>query len=637
MQRETSQTSSGRPWGSLGALVGWVGARGGVLSALALSAHVALVLRFLPLRTVLSSDPILETDYAHHYDSVATTVAAWSGSGRHWAYDPSFCAGYPAGTLFDVDVKLLEVVSFGLSRLGVPVPTAFNLLILGFFLGAPLLLLAACRVSGGSWGVTALVTGSGVLLWHGDPMLVNYNAQGMCSFIFAVYWALFTASILERYLREGGAGLWAALTVAVAVGMHVHILYPFVLFAPALALYAQALRGLPARRHALLAAALVLALAANAWWIATLIRFYPYRTLTRYGAPARWSDLGAVLAQLRSRPILLALAGASGLWLARARYRAVAWAGLASLAWFFFLSDLSARVPVISTLEPERFRVALAVFAAVGVCLGLSAAMDHDRVRRLPSLVAIPAGLAGLALAGWLPLPYGPRLQRFRSGREDYAPLVAWIEQSTSRDARVALMDRSPGFFSPTRLKHYVARDFIGGPFSQMNMLHNYANFNRVRFFQKHIGELTALDVAGYAETYNIRWILGGSDESCAKLASFPEVLESAARFDLVERARDVAWGIFAREAHHPVCAFVVRQASTYFLQGSGTVEAGLNRIAVHGASPGGVALKLHWMGSLATDPPLPIRRREVKGSPIGFIEVDNGDTADFVITNTYR
>jgi hypothetical protein len=171
----------------------------------------------------------------------------------------------------------------------------------------------------------------------------------------------------------------------------------------------------------------------------------------------------------------------------------------------------------------------------------------------------------------------------------------------------------------------------------QMNMVYNYASFTRARFFQTRIGELTASDVAEHAEAYNIRWILGASEESCARLARFPEVLESAARFDILERARDVAWGIFPREAHHVVCAFVVKQASTYFLEGSGTVETSLDRIAVRGASPGRVALKLHWMDSLEADPPLPIRRRDVKGSPIGFIEVDNGDTADFVIRNAPR
>jgi hypothetical protein len=311
--------------------------------------------------------------------------------------------------------------------------------------------------------------------------------------------------------------------------------------------------------------------------------------------------------------------------------------GLASLAWFFFLSDAGDRVPVIKTLEPGRFRIALVVFAAVGLGLGRAEAHAGERRRRIPALVAIPAILAGLVLVGWIFVPLTPRLHRFESGRDDYAPLVAWIEGHTTRDARIAIMDRSPGFYSPSRLKHYVDRDFIGGPFSQMNMSYSYATFNKVRFFRKRIGELTTGDVARYADEYNIQWILTGSDESCKRLGQLSPVVDEVARFDLVDRARDVAWGLFPREARYPICAFAVRRTPSYFLQGSGTVEAGLNRIAVHGAGPGRVVLKYHWMDTLAVDPPLPIKRHAMDDSPIGFIEVENGDTTEFVIRNAYR
>ena len=62
-----------------------------------------------------------------------------------------------------------------------------------------------------------------------------------------------------------------------------------------------------------------------------------------------------------------------------------------------------------------------------------------------------------------------------------------------------------------------------------------------------------------------------------------------------------------------------------------------MNRLTIRDASAGRIVLKYHWLPTLRSDPPLPMRAYAVLDDPVGFIEVDNGAVQDFVIYNGYR
>jgi hypothetical protein len=49
------------------------------------------------------------------------------------------------------------------------------------------------------------------------------------------------------------------------------------------------------------------------------------------------------------------------------------------------------------------------------------------------------------------------------------------------------------------------------------------------------------------------------------------------------------------------------------------------------------VVLKYHWLETLRTDPPLKISKYPVEGDEVGYLEIDNRNTSDFVIYNSYR
>lgn len=603
--------------------------------------HLLLVFLYLPPGRVFSGEPILVRDYAHHYHQVSSVVATLAAEGRHWAYDPSFCAGYPLGTLFDLDMKLFEVASYALTRLGLGLAPAFNGLILLCFLAVPLLLWSACRNFALSRGATALVLLTGVLLWHSHWLILTFNGSGMCAFVLATYWTLLVASLFDRLLRDPGAAVYLAFLAALGAGLLVHVTMPVLLAAPLGVLYARRFRRTPFTWHALVWIAVLAAAAANGWWISTVMRFARHRVETLFMAAPTLSDLIGSFLRFESPDLLLALLGLWGYSAIRGEHRAFAVTGLVSVACYWLLANLSRGIPVLGSLEPGRFAIPAAVFAMIGLAAGV-ASYAQKHAGRVDLRAPVPIVLVLLFFAGATMSPRSMLEPSFRSSEEAFSPITRWVQQHTTREARVAFLDDSPGFLTGARLRFHVDREVIGGPFSQMNLEHSYASFTPYRFFDRRLAELTAEDLARYADLYNIRWLVTSTDEACLTFSLLSPVAVRVDRLTVRGTGRWPSSGSpFARyrqgKGAYGVCFFELNRDADFFLQGSGRVDATLNRIAVEDATPGTVVLKYHWLETLATNPPLPIREHPVAGSPIGFIAVDNGSVRDFVVYNAYR
>ncbi len=604
--------------------------------------HAVLVFLFISPRLVFSAEPILSSDYAHHFHQVASVVEALAGAGRHWALDFSFCAGYPVGALFDVDMKLVEILAFVLTRLGVALPLAYNCLILLFFLAPPVLLFASCRNFRLPPDATILVMAAGVLLWHSDLNLVGFNAYGMFAFVFAVYWTILTVSIFHRFIERPGAASTAALAAALALGLHAHITMPLLAAPPMLTLYVLSFRKMSPAGHGLAVLAASLALALNAWWIATVAQFLPFRVATTFWAAPSISSLIEVLLYFGSPELVLGLLGVWGYSLHRTSARVVSLMGMASIAGYFFLANMAGGVvPWFNSLEPRRFTVALAVFSVVGVALGAARLLSGRRLGRMSYRTGFPVLLILLFYFGNLLAPRSTG--RFHGEQEFLQPLVEWIRENTTREARIAFLDDSPGSLTGAKLRYFVDRELVGGPFSQMNLKHSYASFTPYRFFDKRLAELTEDDFGRYADRYNIRWLVTSTDQACAIFSVFSATAALVERMTLQSEEK---WGSEAlspferyrsRKGEFPICIFELEREPSFFLHGSGRAAATLNRIAVTEASPGRVVLKYHWSDTMAVSPVLPIREHRVPGAPIGFIEIDNGTTTEFVVYNSYR
>ncbi len=603
--------------------------------------HLVLVLFYLSPSRVFSPEPILRMDYAHHFHQVATVVEAMTTEGRHWAYDPSFCAGYPAGTLFDVDMKLFELLAYLLTRLGVGLGLAYNCLILLFFLAMPAVLWRSCRNFELTPAGTVAALFTGVLFWHSYRIILVFNSSGV-SFVFASYWALLTASVLYRLLKRPRASTYVWLAAALALGLAIHITMPILLAGPVAAVYFSRWRRVSLGQNAILALLVAAATAANAWWIATVVRFYPMRVVTAFWEGPRISDLLASFVDFETPDLILAALGLWGFLALRATHRGFAAAGLVSVAYFYALANLTAGVPWLNTLEVGRFAVPFGIFAMLGLSVATAEGVAKLQLGELAARASPPVVLISLLFAAQLLAPRSLIDDGFSSAGKAFAPLVGWLEENTSRDARIAYLDDSPGPATGAKLRYYLDRELIGGPFSQLNMVHSYASFTPYRFFDVPLLEVTRDDLARYAERFNVKWLIATTDETCAMFSAMAPVATRVGRFS-PGRVSDTggAFSPFKRfwqeRGRLRFCIFEIDRRADYFLEGSGEVTARLNRIEVRGASTGGVVLKYHWLDALAVEPSLPLHEHRIEGQPVGFIAVDNGETADFVVYNSYR
>jgi hypothetical protein len=259
-----------------------------------------------------------------------------------------------------------------------------------------------------------------------------------------------------------------------------------------------------------------------------------------------------------------------------------------------------------------------------GLTLGTSEALRGFALRRLDLERALPVALVLVMLAA----PYlSPVWIRVGPPSEPgvvahLGRLAEWLREHTTRTARIAFCERSPGPYSGAKLRFHLERELIGGPFFDSNLAHGSVNF----LWNSYLGpggptEIDADTFLRRSSLYNVGWVVS-SDHSVSQALRHlaPEIVHMA-----------------SIEGPEPLEVFEIRREHDYFLEGSGKASARLNEIQLEDVSPGGVVLKYHWLETFVTDPPLAIERHEVPGDPVGFIRVHNSNVSAFRIRNSYE
>jgi hypothetical protein len=82
---------------------------------------------FFPARHLFDARPIITADHAVHYEQCLRSRAVFWQTFRLDCYNPYFMAGYPAGTVFDVDMKGAELFT---ALIPIHTATALKLFIL---------------------------------------------------------------------------------------------------------------------------------------------------------------------------------------------------------------------------------------------------------------------------------------------------------------------------------------------------------------------------------------------------------------------------------------------------------------------------------------------------------------------------
>ena len=572
---------------------------------------------------VFGNAPLHYTDYATHYAAVEA-VSHFLSRGQLWGYSPYFLAGFAEGTLFDIDNKGVELASYWLSRAGLSLPLAFNVVMLGLMALAPFAIYTAARVLRLPAATAGLAQWMMLAIWYGDGA-VRWMWQGsILAFAAAALGSLVVAAAFWRWASGGAGRGWWSVLLWFGLGPVLFWLHAEVFVTLAVGLGVGLLlfgRRWTRRAWLVLLGWVVFVIIVNWPWLSPNLQFL--YTL----APT--TDLQGGLGQLRydlTAPhviLRLAVLGAAGAGL---------WAGLRAGRWWW---------------GPVAFCAAVWLgLAYLGGYVGLGALQPYRLM--LPAL-----GLATLPAADWLatawarsprgaalgiliiagaaaPALYAARPQHLRQADgtpSDYLGGAQPAEQAVCRtlagfdleSGRVLTNDWRLGAWLPACSRAQV----IGGPYSLVWTKFNHANADWERIFGELVAMLTPTDLTAVLTQYNVHWVVVNT--------GFPN-WENLADWNQQHP------GLLQQTATHgPFEILVVLDPADWFFEGGGGLQAEYNRIAIRGATPGGVQIKYHWIASLRTDPALPIRPVMLGGDPIPFIEVQNGTVPDFDILQTYR
>ncbi len=586
-------------------------------------------------------------DYAlqYYYGRLGSRLLAESGSSA--GYDPSFMAGYPKMGLYYPSSKPFELALFAFP--GAEPALVFNRTVFALLASTPLLAWGAAalfRLAPAEQLVVVALAGVPHLLVP-SAGLANPNARaqaasfyaileagGMAAFVFAASLALLVVALLARFLARGGAANALALGAAAPLLLAMHPTAGVLVAVPALVLYASALRRLPRWRHAALWGLGIWSVAANSFWLRGLWLYGHYAALGDFysaGGEAHFAPPGGLWAPLRVAipspwPLSLAppLGGLAGLalWWREGR-RDLLRVFAPQIAFFFALAFYGAPLG-LSLLGPARLTLPLCLFllppAAHAIAVGARAAWDGCArlggrrgawALRAAALALLASGGHSAGLPGKLWRPYAlPALQE-REGYETLGRgLLDFLREQTDRRGRLLheetdrLSHRYYGTHLPALIPLETGLALAGGPAPHALLRQNHLRFIAGTFRGRPLGATPPAQMARTLDLYNVRWILCWSAPARRYFERQP--------------------GIQPVGTYDRFALYRVEAEPSWFLEGSGRVEARANRIELSELVPeaGRVTLKFHWLETLRSEPARELRPVPRLDDPVPFISI---------------
>lgn len=605
--------------------------------------HCAGAAYYFPLKGLVTNRPYAQSDYGYHFYEAFAAARFAAGTWQLWGYDPFFLAGYPSNLLDNLDNRLIELGVVFLRFLGEA--RAFNLMVFVFFLSVPVLVFSTARLLEVDRRSALLSSVLALLILYLDSFAVGMWRTGSISFLTASAASPLGIALLQRFLVERTRRAWLWLTAALIGLSLLHGFAFFILLVPCLVLYAMAARTINLNQHLAIWSIPIVVLAVNLYWLVPSLHYLPLvnsESLQLQGGAAAlladargfiWLESSNIFttAGMRWSVTLLGLLGA-WLWWRETHTPALLSlaAGMLALTIFAYLGSY---IPKLSALETFRYVVSVMFLACVPAarCLTrvkwkpLLASRPLQGRLRLAAVTAVVLfvllSTARGAASNVLPIDFAgmPKWSQQLLPTPCQMNLVTWIRRNTTPDARILIQDNRTGALLP----YFVKRQVIGGPYFQRQLAHNFANASFKTIFQIPITQFHHALLEETLRAFNVGWIV--SDKGAALDGSltnyirrnqppFVELLTTACKYRI----------------------YRTTFAHSFFLQGSGSVEAGYNTLRVSNSSPGTVVLKYHWLDTLRTDPPMELAEVPVLNDPVGFIQVRNGAVRDFVVYNSY-
>ncbi len=336
-----------------------------------LGVHLVLSIRLFPsVESILDDErPVVVVDHAIHLDHGALGARFLREHGTTWGFDPFFMAGYPETPVWDSSSNLS--IAFQFLAGGRYSPRAYKVGLLVCTLLAVALLPAGAFAAGLRCGEAAATTALGVVVFWGCFPIALWRS-GLFAFVTASSALVLVLGLLLRFDRRPSWGRWACLTGAGAAFLFAHVTAPVMALGGA-AGYAVAVARrweLRRRRFGALIGAVLLALAANAFWVIPLWRFRGIRTeafsfLTTDSAWFLWQYFlqDPVDGHISLALIVVGGVGLIAWWAEGERTRAALFGISAAL--LLVLTWVGSLWGVTKVLEPLRFRVSLDLLLTV--------------------------------------------------------------------------------------------------------------------------------------------------------------------------------------------------------------------------------------------------------------------------------
>jgi hypothetical protein len=488
---------------------------------------------------LLDDEPVLSGRHPLHLYHGYLGARTLLERGRLSCYDPAFHAGYPKTPVFDSGSRPAEL-ALALAG-GRYSPAAYKVGLAAFCLGVPLALFAAARGAGLCRGVSLLVTGLGLCVFWGRPGREALEA-GDVDLLLASLMLLVQAGMLVRYHRDAGVVSLAGVVLSGLVAWFAHPLLSVLVFPLFLMYYLTVGHRHRPVWHLPLFAGLLLAVAANAFWLGDLIAYWwirvplgreaslhPAETLADWwGLPLWGQGIDKALG------CCLLVGGVIGLGvLHRAGQRPTARLfGLGTLG-FLALAVAGVAWEPFARLGAAQLLTPALLFAALPAAVTLSRMLDT--VRRWSGTAAAPALVAAsvpvaVALAapdaarGWARSMSEPRPFQVGLGEERTA-LVEAVREATADNARVLWEDR-PAVRGESHwtalLPLLTGRAFVGGLDAEAGIEHAATGLTDRRLAGRPVADWTDLELEAYCRKYNIGWVVCTSDEARQRFRRWP-------------------------------------------------------------------------------------------------------------------
>jgi hypothetical protein len=452
---------------------------------------------------------------------------------------------------------------------------------------------------------------------------------GMIAFAWACLLAPLVSMLWWALLRRWSLGRLLALTGATQVLCLLHALGPFLAVVPVLLGAAMRAGALRVRQVGQLGGCITALVVVNLTWAIPQLDFSGHvttggpslRILQAGGLEDAWAilvlgrnplEFGLHFPLFHSVLLVLALVGVvlpgspGG---GRARWPL----GVGALA-LFLLTFSGPVFPAVYESQPLRYLPAAYAFLLplVARTLAWGFARLPWRAATAPVSVMIVIALAyGPVLSPMAKRVFGPRLVPYLVGiPQEVSTVVDLLSRHTTPTARVLVEDSGGesshqygGSHATALLPHLLEREYFIGPAPYVPLQEDALVLIECRIGSRQVGRMPPADLRAYFDRYNIGWIVAWSPSCKARFSklSFTRPVATEDRFTLYE----------------------VRRSHSFFLAGSGNVEATYDRLTLTGLTPGEtVVLSYHYLDRLRTSSGHELVRYEDPADPIGFIEI---------------